>query len=134
MTNKEVLRKYYRLHLEINRLRDQIDDLKKLSTSISSPSNIKQDVVKVSLPSQSAYEDLVLKWVMIEKELYVKIDDLLSKQKEIENIIDHVKNPIGRTLLKYRYINGYEFQDIAKKMNYSLSHTYLLHSRFLSQL
>ena len=54
-------------------------------------------------------------------------DEAEQKLIEILSVINSVNNANQRTVLKYRYINGWHFYKIARKMNYNLDHVFRLH-------
>ena len=57
-----------------------------------------------------------------------------QKLKEILSVINSVHNANQRTVLKYRYINGWHFYKIARKMNYNLDHIFRLHRMGIDNL
>ena len=131
MTNKDKLHECFYLHLEIERLECQINELKEMSTGIRSATDYSAPAVKTSYQQEGSFEDLIIKSVDYERELNKKKSKLIDKQKEVEEIINTLDSDLAKVLFKYRYINGYEFKAIAKKMHYSLSHIYFIHEKYI---
>lgn len=67
-------------------------------------------------------------------ELYrKKLDALVERQVRIEQAIDSLE-PVERDLLRYRYIDGMEWHQVANKIHYSQQQTYRLHEKALKKL
>ena len=134
MNNRQKLKQCRESLLEIQRIRNQISEWKKLAFSLRSPSDLSQEAVRSSRKANAPYEDLLIKCDDYERELYKKIDKLILKQKEAEKIIDVLDNQLGRTVLKYYYVNGYDFDLIANELSYSKSHIYYLHRTMIKKI
>ena len=134
MTDREKLRECFYLHLEIAQLRQQINDLKEMATSIRSTTDYSSPAVKHSAPLNGPFENTIIKCISYEKKLNKRIDMLLKKQIDAEKIIDRIDNDLARIIFRYRYINGFEFKDIADRIHYSSSHVYYLHEKYLQLL
>ena len=63
-------------------------------------------------------------------ELILTMIDL--RLAEIEEAIATVNDPVMELVLTYRYINCYDWNDVAEKLGYALSHVYNLHRKALS--
>ena len=57
-----------------------------------------------------------------------------KKLNEIVSVIDTLDNSDQRSVLRYRYINGYYFSEIARKMKYGLDNIFKLHRHALDAL
>ena len=66
------------------------------------------------------------------KQIDEKIEELLNLKEEIEEAIATVNDPVMELVLTYRYINCYDWNDVAEKLGYALSHVYNLHRKALS--
>lgn len=64
-----------------------------------------------------------------------KLDEQLSEQlrirKEIEEAVSAVENPDCQTLLRMRYILGYDWEKIAEEMHYTVRWTMKMHRKAL---
>ena len=59
---------------------------------------------------------------------------MLEMREQIEGLIDKVEDQTLQTLLKYRYISGLRWEEIAVKMNYSYRSVCYLHIRALKMI
>lgn len=62
------------------------------------------------------------------------IDEMIEKQEEIRQVINAVEDSRYRTLLKYKYMNGYTFENIACKLYYSERWVRRLHNEALEEI
>lgn len=75
-------------------------------------------------------------WKIQQKEIryLAKLDIILNEEKEIEKVIDTLKDSRERTIMRYRYITGMTWEEICVRVNYSWQHTHRLHAGALSKL
>ncbi len=62
-----------------------------------------------------------------------KLDQLIELRQEIEQAIGELPS-LDRDLLRLRYIDGYSWEQIAIKLNYSIQHIWRCHGKILSKL
>lgn len=79
-------------------------------------------------------EEIIAKIVDLENRINVDIDRLIDLKAEISEVIEAVKDAQERLLLRYRYIDGKTFEEIAVMMEYSWRHIHRLHSQALSSV
>ncbi|MGF3075725.1 DUF1492 domain-containing protein [Facklamia sp. P12945] len=60
-----------------------------------------------------------------------KSDELTALKIKISELIDKVENKTSQTLLRYRYTIGYDWENVAKLMDYEVRHIYRLHGQAL---
>ncbi len=70
----------------------------------------------------------------LEERLNGKIDAAVKRRKEMEAAIATVEDRTLQLLLRYRYIDGMTWEQIAVKMNYDYRWTLRLHGRALTRL
>lgn len=130
MTNKEkkaYLSRYKKIDNEINQLILERDEMMSLATKITPnysdmpSSHSSGDKVQLSVERMMYYEAA----------LNQKIDELYEIKTDIERAIHTVKDSNLMVLLRYRYINGCTWEDIALRMSYSYMHTCRLHAKAL---
>ena len=68
------------------------------------------------------------------KQIDEKIEELLNLKEEIEEAIATVNDPVMELVLTYRYINFWEWCDIASKLHYAESYVYKLHRKAISSV
>jgi len=66
-----------------------------------------------------------------ENRLCKKVSNILKEKRAIEKNIDKVKDASEALLLRYRYINGYGWEEISELMNYSPRNIHYLHKKAL---
>ena len=73
---------------------------------------------------------------------HIEICNLIEKKqkeaedrlKEILATINTLEDPRHRSVLKFRYISGYRYYDIAKEMHYNIDHVIRLHRDALNNM
>lgn len=121
MTAKEYLNQYLKLNREIDSLWADIQRLRSLATQTSSGNN--DGMPKAPrCNGEAPFVSVVDKLMNEEDKMNRKIDKLTSLRDNINKTIDAVQDRTLRALLRYRYICGMTFEDIAKEMNYSSFH------------
>ena len=75
-------------------------------------------------------------WKIQEKEIkyLAKLDVILNEEKDIEKVIDALKDSRERTIMRYRYISGLKWEEVCVKAHYSWQHTHRLHAQALNKL
>ena len=75
-------------------------------------------------------------WKIQQKEIkyLAKLDVILNEEKEIETVIDKLKDSRERTIMRYRYISGLEWEEVCVKSHYSWRQTHRLHSDALRKI
>ena len=63
-----------------------------------------------------------------------RIDAAVEKRKEIETVIETLEDKTLQLLLRYRYIDGMTWEQIAVKMRYDYRWVLRLHGRALERL
>ncbi len=133
MTTKEFLLEYRELNKEINSMVSESVRLRRLSLSIGGTiSNTGGG--HSSAGGAARFEQAIDKVNDLETKINEKIDRLINKRAEIEAVLDSVDETILRTLLRYRYINGYTFERVAFEIGYSWRQTIRLHGDALRKV
>ncbi|MCQ2530296.1 MAG: DUF1492 domain-containing protein [Lachnospiraceae bacterium] len=131
---KEIFEDFYKLEMEKKQLLRQMEELRESMTCIGSSSDFSKIRVKTSPPEGARYEELMFKLEEKRAELVKKIMQLEEKQKQIELLIESLENPSERVVMRYRYILGLKFEDIAKEMDYSVQHVYYIHKEAIEKI
>lgn len=79
----------------------------------------------------SCGEDGRRRMLAMARELDARVAEYTEKAREIERAIDAVEDGEYRDLLKYRYLNGWSWQRIARRMYVSEDWVWRLHRRAL---
>ncbi len=111
----------YRIDLkELKRFAREYKMLEEL-TAILSPANNKE--------TKEVMEDLGREKIRLCK----KVKDILQEKRAIEKEIDNVKNGQASMLLKYRYIDGKDWEEISELLNYSQRNIHYMHKKALGE-
>ena len=130
MLTKEELKSHIRLVQEIVDLQENITRLQLQAESISA--------TRISgAPSGSGSPDKIASNLARVDELinyyHQKMEQALIQQKRIEEAIEGLPDK-ERLLMRYRYIDGMDWVDVASKMHYSWKQTHRIHGRALNLL
>ncbi len=130
--DKNELRNYRALAAEVRQLQDHLQTLEQ---SLSCPNRQRftrtpsgvNDGDKTTEALVEAHQDLV--------RLYQKkLLQLDRELRRIEDAIGQVKDPQERLLLRYRYIEGHDWNKVAQEMHYSYTQTLRIHGLALQHL
>lgn len=108
------------------------DEIRQLRLDRISPS-----LVQDGMPHGSGGGDLSRYAVQLDnlmEELRKQGEECIRKRKEIIAKIEEIGNETEILLLRYRYINGMKWEDIAVKMEYSWQHVHKIHGKALKHL
>lgn len=126
MTNrekKEYMLRYQILDREIDRLLDERKKWRERAEKIT-PSY--SDMPRGGEQNDKVCE-AVTQIVEIEERINREIDSLVQLEKNIFRMIHSVSNPKLQLVLKYRYIDGLTYDEIANKMHYDIRHVHRMH-------
>lgn len=85
-------------------------------------------------PMRSKVETYVLELMTAHQELKEQIHELLAITREAEKVIARLKDERYRSVLQLRYLCGYDWQDIADRLHFSLRWVHKLHGEALKEL
>lgn len=130
MVTKEELKEHYRLVCEIHDLQEEIKELQSLQQSIGavklgevSGGSGKSDVIGGKL---AKLNDLMEYYVL-------KIEQRIIQQEKIETAIENLP-ATERMLMRYRYIDGLDWVNVAANLCYGWTQTHEIHGRALKML
>ena len=131
MTAKEYLSQAYRLNERINAHVRELDELRKLSTSIQAVNfDLHVDGTKDPDPP---YVKLIHKIADMQEEINQEIDTLVDFKHEVRTAIFQVHGEDERLLLRYRYLENMEWDDIASCLNVTTRTAHRIHSSALQK-
>ena len=119
MTAKEYLNQARHLDALINSRLREIDYWRDLSSSIS---GMKFDGMPHSpnRPTEAPFVRCMEKIDEIQRNVEEKVAHLIRLRDEINTRIDMLESCEEQTLLRYRYIDGFTWEEIARMLNVSL--------------
>lgn len=112
MTKQEYLKQYLSKWREIERMQLEIEQLRSRAERITA--------VMDGMPRSSNGGGFTLaadRIMDLQRELEKQVLEAIDLRLQIEREIERVPDWRERTILKYRYINGYTYETIAKLMN-----------------
>ena len=133
MTNQEKkkwLLEHRRLEQNIER---DMEELQRLESRAEKITSMVSDMPKGSQQGDSLQRS-VEKICELKVSLNQRIDAAVEKRKEIETVIETLEDKTLQLLLRYRYIDGMTWEQIAVKMRYDYRWVLRLHGRALERL
>lgn len=132
MNVKEYLNLTYRLSQRIELYQHRLEELKLLSSSISSPSF--EQSYNPNRNTEAPFVKTLMKISEMEEEITVEVNKLLQIEDDIQRIIKSVGNVDEELVLKYRYIMGYTWSEISNRLHASRSSVIRWHENALAKL
>lgn len=135
MNNKEKIKRL-KQYIEFTKEHKQlIESFEEYKSKIYQPSiQILTDMPKSQNQGNEKMDNCIITLLEYEDKLHNMLIDLNKTKNEIESIINNINESSQRMILKYRYIDGYNFENICTKMNYTWRHTHRLHSKALQKI
>lgn len=94
-----------------------------------------EDLTRILSPADNKESEKTLENLGREKvKLCKKVNNILKEKRAIEKEINNVKNGAEAMLLRYRYIDGYDWEEISELLNYSPRNIHYMHKRALTSL
>nr|DAZ62491.1 MAG TPA: hypothetical protein [Caudoviricetes sp.] len=115
MTAKEYLSQAYRLDQRINSNLAEIERLRQMAVSISSP--VLGEKVKMTRSQDPPYVRCVHRIMELDEKINSEIDLVVSLKEQIRDVIESVPNADEQMVLRYRYIHNYTWERIGEEMN-----------------
>lgn len=123
MKPKEYLNQLKHLDKEIDSKQNLIEETKAKALSIGSFSTEPRS----GGSSRLDFTDWITRLADMEKEINIKIDELINLQKTINSQIDRVQNSLYRLVLTSHYIRNMSLGEIAAEYNYDYSYIKHVH-------
>ena len=127
---KERLRRYTIIKQEVEQLRQRLVEVEEVQ---SDPKIPRLALVPTGPVNSSPQENRMIHRIELQEMYRAKLDELASEQLAIEQAIEQL-DPTARMLLRYRYIDGLQWEQVCVKMSYSWRQTHYLHGEALRQL
>ena len=128
MKKADRLKEYRNLVVEIELLEDE---KYRLRDGFISARNF--DGMPHSKTCSDRVADAAVKLIELQQLIDENLDCLIDSRKEIEGFLEPL-SPEERSLLRLRYIDGLNWQEISDKLNYTYQWVHVLHKRVLAEL
>ncbi len=130
MTAKEYLNQARHLDALINSRLREIDYWRDLSSNVSS-TNFDGMPHSPNRPTEAPFVRCIEKIDEIQRNVEEKVAHLIQLRDEMNTQIDMMDSREEQTLLRYRYIDGFTWEEIARVMNVSLRTVHRIHGAAL---
>lgn len=131
MTAKEYLRQLSRKDARINALIERQRRCRELAERRMA---VYRDTPGGGRRCSSSVEEYVVKIIDLEREIDRCIDEYVDLTREIETAIDRIDDDRYRDILRFRYINGWSWERIAREMHYDRRQITRLHGLALLEI
>lgn len=130
MTAKEYLRQLSRKDARIKALLERQRRYRELAERRTA---VYRDTPGGGQRHVSPVEEYATKIIDLEREIVRRIDEYADLTREVEAAIDRIGDDRYRDVLRFRYINGWGWEKIAREMHYELRWLHYLHGRALQE-
>lgn len=130
---KERLRRYREIKKEARQIRDQLEEVE---SRLYSP----RGQLLTGMPSApspgggTVTEVLIDRHVQLRQRYQEQLAILMEEQLAVETAIESLEDPTARRLMRYRYIDGLKWEEVAVRIKYGWDRTHALHRKALQQL
>lgn len=131
MNAKQFLRQAYKLNELIESDKEELENLRSLSESISG--DMTQERVQTSASSDKIV-NIIAKIIDLENEIHDEIEQLIALKKQIRDVINKLENINEKLVLKYRYLMFFQWEEICDKMHYSPRQIHRFHDSALENI
>lgn len=131
MNAKQFLRQAYKLNELIESDKEELENLRSLSESISG--DMTQERVQTSTSSDKIV-NIIARIVDLENEIHDEIEQLIALKKQIRDVINKLENVNEKLVLKYRYLMFFQWEEICDKMHYSPRQIHRFHDSALENI
>jgi len=129
MTAKEYLNQARHLDALINCRLREIDYWRDLSRSVSGCSL--EQHYNPNRPTEAPFVKCIEKIDMIQRDVEEKVAYLIQLKEEINTAIDMLASRDEQLLLRYRYLDDFNWEEIARMLNVSLRTVHRIHGSAL---
>ncbi len=132
MTAREYLGQAYRLEKRIQMHREEIESLRELASSVSSPGF--GEHVSTSQKTDAPFVNVIIKIMEAEKTEAEMLDKLLDFKREISRVIQNVSDIDERMVLRERYIGNKTWIEIGNILGWDERTIRRLHNKACSHV
>lgn len=132
MTVKEYLNQGYRLEHRIKLVQAEIEELRELSTSISSPGF--EEHFSASRNTESPFERVLIKICTLQEKQAEALEKLLNFKAELISVINAVGDKDERLVLRYRYLGNKTWVEIGDLIGWDERTIRRIHNKALPHI
>ncbi len=131
---EKYLKQAYRLNELINSNKEEIAELRLLSTGIGAIDYSKDSGKNIQVCGDANFTNTVAKIIELENLINVDIERMVNLKIEIRTMINMVLDKDAKLLLKYRYLNFLTWEKICENMSISMRTAYRIHTTGLKNI
>ena len=79
-------------------------------------------------------EDRIIKLLDLKEDYETRGGKIIAEQIKIEKELDKLSDPVEKAVLRYRYIDNMDWEDIQIMIGYERTNTYRIHDRAIKNL
>lgn len=130
MTAKQYLRQAYRLNELIDSDLKELDQLRDLASSVSSP-NLSGMPHSPNRNTEPAFVRCLPKIIDLENKINDEIDRYVDLKEEIRNKVEQIQDKNERLILQNRYLLFHTWETIAEELDFTTQWVHEIHKRAL---
>ncbi|MEG1945291.1 MAG: DUF1492 domain-containing protein [Oscillospiraceae bacterium] len=130
---KQYLKQAYRCNELLKNNLTEVENLRAMSTSITSP-DLSKERVNCTHSNDAPFEKAVVKLVDLERIVEDEMNQLLDLKSDIRKTVNQLEDVKGVLVLRYRYLEFMTWEAIAEKMTYSIRQIHRIHEAALNAM
>ena len=127
MKVKEYLRQSYRLDQRIHSDLEEVEHLREMASSVSSP-RYDMDRVMTSRSNDAPFVRCLDKIMVLEDKIHTEVTKFVSLKEQIREVIDAVTDTDERMVLRYRYVHNMTWEQIGDELHADRTTVYRWHN------
>jgi Protein of unknown function (DUF1492). len=132
MKVKEYLHQAYRLDKRIQSDIEEMECLREMATSVSSPSW--DEKVQTSRNIDAKFVRCLERIIDLESKINAEVDNLVALKEQIRCVINEVADTDERMVLRYRYVHNFTWEQIGDELNADRTTVYRWHNTALNHV
>jgi DNA-directed RNA polymerase specialized sigma subunit len=132
MTVKEYLGQAYLLDNRINSDTKELEELRLMSQTISSPGF--EEHYNASRNTDAPYIHTLEKIFDMESKILEEVDLLMALKQQIRDVISKVEKPEHQMIMRYRYIHNYSWSKISNKLSADITTVQRWHNKAIAKI
>ena len=132
MKVKEYLHQAYRLDKRIQSDIEEMECLREMATSVSSPSW--DEKVQTSRNTDAKFVRCLERIIDLECNINAEVVNLVALKEQIRCVINEVADTDERMVLRYRYVHNFTWEQIGDELNADRTTVYRWHNAALNHV
>ena len=132
MTAREYLNQAYRLDQRIHADLEEIERLREMASSVSSPGF--EERHNPNRPTEAPFVRCVIKVMEMEEKLNGEVERLMTLKEQMRTVIDALPCVDEQMVIRYRYVHGKTWEEIGDELHADRTTVYRWHNNALRHL